>query len=277
MQNERRYYAPIAVGVVHILIGGICVFYDPELLSLGTILVFSVALYTLWRCSVVDPGYLALVDVETPPALEMSRLRLPIPQSAEVDDEHPPQLRFCTTCHMYQPIRTKHCEDCDRCVRTYDHHCPWIGTCVGENNRSWFLLYLWAEFVNLTWFTVSGISGIVAHAGDRDKLAPMTLLILCIMIMFVFILMTGILGSYHVFLAITNLTTWEHASWYKITYLSDLKQELGSPFSQPSWRGNLRQFFQLGEFRRDLSAIDWKLGPQYPIVPVLVRQSCDSC
>ncbi len=46
-------------------------------------------------------------------------------------------LRWCNYCEIYQPIRSKHCRDCGRCVRTHDHHCPWIGTCVGERNRKY--------------------------------------------------------------------------------------------------------------------------------------------
>ena len=41
------------------------------------------------------------------------------------------ELRFCKRCRLQQPLRTKHCYDCGRCVRTHDHHCPWVGSCVG--------------------------------------------------------------------------------------------------------------------------------------------------
>ena len=39
----------------------------------------------------------------------------------------------------------KHCYRCGRCTRKYDHHCPWIGTCVGENNHFKFIVMLFFQ------------------------------------------------------------------------------------------------------------------------------------
>jgi palmitoyltransferase len=44
----------------------------------------------------------------------------------------------CGYCHVEQPPRTKHCHDCDRCVLQFDHHCVWLGTCIGQKNHSKF-------------------------------------------------------------------------------------------------------------------------------------------
>lgn len=52
------------------------------------------------------------------------------------DDDEPDMLmvehKFCTQCNIEQPLRTKHCRSCKKCVSTYDHHCPWVGNCIGE-------------------------------------------------------------------------------------------------------------------------------------------------
>jgi hypothetical protein len=52
--------------------------------------------------------------------------------------------RECRKCGAGppQPPSTKHCRICDRCVRGWDHHCGWVGTCVGQNNHRVFWLYL---------------------------------------------------------------------------------------------------------------------------------------
>ena len=39
-------------------------------------------------------------------------------------------------------MRTKHCEDCGKCVRKYDHHCPWLEACIGERNHKFFWMFL---------------------------------------------------------------------------------------------------------------------------------------
>jgi len=50
---------------------------------------------------------------------------------------------FCSTCLIRKPVRSKHCSVCDRCIAKFDHHCPWIGNCVGASNHKYFMGYLY--------------------------------------------------------------------------------------------------------------------------------------
>jgi len=49
---------------------------------------------------------------------------------------------FCSSCLVRRPVRSKHCSVCDRCVAKFDHHCPWVGNCIGEKNHKYFIGYL---------------------------------------------------------------------------------------------------------------------------------------
>lgn len=64
------------------------------------------------------------------------------------------ERRYCTLCNIEQPIRSKHCRSCDKCVARYDHHCPWIGVCVGEKNHQYFYWFLVAHLIELGWADV---------------------------------------------------------------------------------------------------------------------------
>jgi hypothetical protein len=48
----------------------------------------------------------------------------------------------CETCLVLRPPTARHCAVCGRCVGGWDHHCVWVGACVGARNRGRFVLLL---------------------------------------------------------------------------------------------------------------------------------------
>ena len=57
---------------------------------------------------------------------------------------------ICPICKITKPLRSHHCHDCDNCVLRFDHHCIWIGNCIGKGN--YCLFYFSLIFVNLNCF-----------------------------------------------------------------------------------------------------------------------------
>jgi palmitoyltransferase len=46
--------------------------------------------------------------------------------------------RFCNECWNWKPDRSHHSSELNRCVRRYDHFCPWVGGAVSETNNKFF-------------------------------------------------------------------------------------------------------------------------------------------
>jgi hypothetical protein len=59
--------------------------------------------------------------------------------------EKPEEEFACETCEIPVDFSTKHCNVCHRCTEGFDHHCCWLGKCIGKVNYKefvWFCLAL---------------------------------------------------------------------------------------------------------------------------------------
>ena len=49
---------------------------------------------------------------------------------------------LCPLCEIIKTGRSRHCTQCDKCIERFDHHCPWLNTCIGLHNHNLYLVYV---------------------------------------------------------------------------------------------------------------------------------------
>ncbi|KAJ5078491.1 palmitoyltransferase hip14 [Anaeramoeba ignava] len=56
--------------------------------------------------------------------------------------------KFCETCQIIRPLRSKHDAKSGKCVARFDHFCPWTINPVGYKNHAIFYLFLVTVFIS---------------------------------------------------------------------------------------------------------------------------------
>ncbi|RMZ78510.1 hypothetical protein DV737_g3817, partial [Chaetothyriales sp. CBS 132003] len=101
--------------------------------SLVFALVYASTTYFYVLCMVEDPGYVPKLSSRNQQRAVIEELF----RQWKFDHDN-----FCTQCLIRRPLRSKHCRRCGRCVAKQDHHCPWIYSCVANNNLRHFFIYI---------------------------------------------------------------------------------------------------------------------------------------
>jgi len=156
----------------------------------------------------------------------------------------PVRSKYCEACGFYRAPRVTHCSSCDTCIEKFDHHCPWLGTCVGRRNYGTFLVFMFSltlvtlgtigvSIAHLALYTLdqynSGSASSMSHAVRLSLAGNIPVAIVCgICILFMWFIV-GLTG-YHCFLVFNGMTTYEH--------IRGAFDSLGNPYDRGTWWRN---------------------------------------
>ena len=137
------------------------------------------------------------------------------PLLRQVINGHKVIVPFCYTCSMFRPPRTSHCSVCDNCVERFDHHCLWLGTCIGKRNYKYFYWFISSLFINQIFQIFSAIYYIVNQAKkikNKEKNSLFIVIAYSGIVFYNILFIACFLGKLlliHTFLVFKNFTFYE--------------------------------------------------------------------
>jgi len=140
-------------------------------------------------------------------------------------------VRMCQRCLRAKPDRCHHCSQCNSCVLKMDHHCPWVGNCIGFYNYKFFMSMLFSVtlLVNVVWIQTRSLVNVALLSVDAES-EVVFFIVMCFFLAFTLALLVSVFFAFHIYLMCSNYTTIEFCEKRK-----DKEQFKVSPYNRGFW------------------------------------------
>ncbi|OVA11484.1 zinc finger protein [Macleaya cordata] len=240
-----------------------CVYVGNDLSSKhsGSIITCSViltlfVLINLIIVSTIDPGIIPRNMTSTINRIQFVRIK----SMRLVINGVKVKLKFCRICNIYRPPRSCHCAICDNCVQKFDHHCPWIGQCIGLRNYRFYLIFIFSAlifFIYIFAFSCRKINRRMSETGLFRTFGNCPETFALASFCFVGMWFLGGLAIFHIYLIMLNQTAYENFRRHHVDYpnpynkgiLSNIKEVcfVGLPPSRVNFRAEATPMCYGGE------------------------------
>jgi hypothetical protein len=153
----------------------------------------------------------------------------------KIDNEFYP-LKYCYTCNIIREARTFHCNQCKRCIKKHDHHCPFVNNCIGKENYWKFFKFLVSVLVfsiiiliiNIIFIVDEGLKGSIIKIVINFGIIIAAICTILSMISFII---------QHIYYVSNNLTTREIIK-------DNMKKELVDKGCKNNWKNSLNDNYK---------------------------------
>ncbi|PSS27014.1 Protein like [Actinidia chinensis var. chinensis] len=255
----RSLFLTVCLIVVPVIL--FCAFISQRIVNefphhLGHLIVVLPAVFTayiiiiLFLTSGIDPGIVPRNQNPPEPDDDVSCISVDWVESQSGAQSLPPtkeviingmvvRVKYCQTCMLYRPPRCSHCSICNNCVERFDHHCPWVGQCIGKRNYRFFFMFVFSTTVlclyvfAFCWVNIRNIRE-AYHCSVYKAFMKSPVSGILILYTFIASWFVGGLTAFHLYLIFTNQTTYEN-----FRYHYDGKR---NPYNV-GWARNFREVF----------------------------------
>ena len=113
---------------------------DVEHSKFISIFLIAILFYTYFKSSLTNSVQTPIDSYLKYPSTETPRFLVNINKK---------NYKTCEFCNQKKFNTASHCKVCDYCVLRRDHHCIWIGNCVGITNSQYFINFcIWVIVKN---------------------------------------------------------------------------------------------------------------------------------